>query len=70
VGAPLLTITAIGQVGIKLAGEASTSVGGALITKHWLGEDWAVGLNAYAQSGSRESKYRAQGVTLFVDKLW
>lgn len=64
------SVTAIGQVGFKLAGEASTSWTASLIAKRWIGDDWAIGLNGYAQSGTREAKYRAEGVSLLVEKLW
>ena len=64
------SVNAIAQVGVKLAGEASTALMGALVAKRWIGEDWAIGLNAYAQSGARESNYRAHGASVFVDKLW
>src|SRR5258706_9920094 len=64
------SINATAQVGVKLLGEASTSWAGSLIAKRWIADAWAIGINAFAQSGTRESKYRADGVTLFVDKLW
>ena len=58
------------QGGFKLAGEANTawlvSVGG----KRWLNEDWAVGFNAFAQSGTRTTNYRAQGAGVTIEKLW
>ena len=63
-------INAIVQAGVKLAGEASTSVAGSLVAKRWIGEDWAIGMTGYAQSGSRASKYQAAGVTAFIEKLW
>jgi len=64
------SVTALGQVGFKIAGEAATAWAASIIAKRWIGADWAVGLNAYAQSGTRESKYRAEGATLLVEKLW
>lgn len=64
------SINAIAQVGAKLFGEASASWAGSLIARRWLSEDWAVGLNAFAQTGTRQSKYRAAGATLLVEKLW
>jgi hypothetical protein len=61
---------ALGQVGFKLAGEASTAWGASLIAKRWIGRDWSVGVNAYALGGTRTDNYRAEGVNLIVEKLW
>ncbi len=38
--------------------------------KRWLGPDWAVGIVGYAQSGTREAKYHAEGVSVTLEKLW
>jgi tetratricopeptide (TPR) repeat protein len=64
------TVNAIAQVGVGIIGDASTAWAGSLIVKRWLAEDWAVGLNAYAQGGTRTSNYRAAGLTVLLEKLW
>ena len=64
------TVNLIGQVGVKLFGEASAAWGAALVAKRWLADDWAVGVNAYAQTGTRTSAYRAYGATFLIEKLW
>jgi len=63
-------VNAILQVGVGIIGDASTAYGGSIIARRWLTPDWAVGVNAYAQGGTRTSNYRAAGVTFLVEKLW
>ena len=58
------------QVGFGVIGEASTAWAGSVIARRWLSEYWAVGVNAYAQAGTRTSNYRAHGLTFLVEKLW
>jgi hypothetical protein len=64
------TVGALVQTGFKIAGDASSMWAAYVSAKRWIGDDWSVGLTAYAQSGTRESKYRAEGATLVVEKLW
>lgn len=64
------TFFAQGQVAFKLAGEANTAWAASVVAKRWIGDDWSVGVAGYAQSGTRTDKYRAEGVTLTVEKLW
>jgi tetratricopeptide (TPR) repeat protein len=64
------SVTLLGQVGFRMQGEASTSVSGAIIAKRWIADDWAIAVNASAQSGSRESKYRADAISVALEKLW
>ncbi len=64
------SLTLIAQLGGRLAGEAATSWSAAVVGKRWLADDFALGINAYALSGTRESRYRAHGATVTVEKLW
>lgn len=63
-------VNAIVQVGFGIIGDASAAYGGSIIARRWLSESWAVGLNGYAQGGTRTSNYRAHGLTVFLEKLW
>jgi tetratricopeptide (TPR) repeat protein len=74
------TFGALAQVGFKIAGDASTSLAGFLSAKRWLRgqaprgqdppSDWAIGITAFTQTGTREATYRARGATLTLEKLW
>jgi tetratricopeptide (TPR) repeat protein len=64
------TVSGLVQGGFKLAGEASASWAANLLVKRWITEDWAVGATLYALGGTRESKYRARGANLLLEKLW
>lgn len=64
------TFGALVQAGFKVAGEATNAWAGFVSAKRWLGEDWAVGFTAYSQTGTREAKYRAEGVSVQIEKLW
>jgi len=63
-------VNAIVQVGFGVIGDATAAYGGSIIARRWLTPDWAVGVNGYAQGGTRTSNYRAAGVTFMVEKLW
>jgi hypothetical protein len=69
-GARYWTIGALAQVGFKIAGDASSMYAGFLSAKRWLGDDWSVELRASAASGTRESKYRSEGASVLIEKLW
>jgi len=63
-------VNAQAQFGFGILGDASTAWAGSVIARRWLTPDWAVGLNAYAQAGTRTSNYKAHGLTVLVEKLW
>lgn len=59
------------QVGARLFGEAGRSWAGTLSAKRWIGDNWAVGINAWSMSNRRDSlPYRAQSVFVTLEKLW
>ena len=64
------TLAALGQFGFKLAGDASTAYIASLAAKRWLNDDWAIGMTAYTQGGTRTANYRASGASITVEKLW
>jgi hypothetical protein len=64
------TVAALGQFGFKLAGDASTAYIASLAAKRWLNDDWAIGMTAYTQGGTRTANYRASGASITVEKLW
>jgi tetratricopeptide (TPR) repeat protein len=64
------TIGALVQGGFKLAGDASEAWNTSFSAKRWLNDDWAVGMTAYAQGGTRTANYRAYGAGFTVEKLW
>jgi tetratricopeptide (TPR) repeat protein len=64
------TVAGILQGGWKLAGDASSAWLAAFSAKRWLNDDWAVGMTAYAQGGTKTANYRAHGAGITVEKLW
>jgi hypothetical protein len=64
------TVGALVQLGFKIAGDASSMYAGYLSAKRWLGDDWSVEMRASAASGTRESKYRSEGASVVIEKLW
>ena len=63
-------VNAIATLGVGVIGDATTAYGASIIARRWLSPDWNVGVNAFAQGGTRTSNYRAAGVTFLVEKLW
>jgi len=64
------TLAALGQFGFKLAGDASTAYIASIAAKRWLNDDWAIGMTAFTQGGTRTANYRANGASITVEKLW
>ena len=54
----------------KLAGDASTAYIASIAAKRWLNDDWAIGMTAFTQGGTRTANYRANGASITVEKLW
>ena len=62
---------ASGQVGAPLYGEAGRNWSFSAGAKHWLSEDWAIGVNLWAMSSRRDNTpYRAQSLYLNIERLW
>ena len=59
------------QKGWRIHGEAGGSWGAAVSGSYKLDDKWSVGGNAFALGSRRDGKgYRAQSVTLFVERRW
>ena len=62
---------ASGQIGFPLYGEAGRNLSLSAGGKHWLSNDWAIGVNLWAMSGRRDaSVYRAQSLYINIERLW
>ena len=60
-----------GQFGLPLYGDAGTSWSLSVGGKRWISRDIAVGLNLWSMSSWRDNAaYRADSITLNLEKLW
>ena len=59
------------QVGGRLYGEAANNWAFSAGGKRWLGPDWALGLNFFKLSSTRDNaSYRAKSLNMSLEKLW
>ncbi len=67
---PGWSLLASGYLGTPLTNDAARYWAATLSAKKWLNRDWALGVNAWAQSNSQGAQYRSHGLGVLVEKLW